>query len=139
MAVTTLLSLSVVLSEPRGASCPCGSPQSPSAHLSSPPPHRVPQLQFSLPAEWSQLLPLLLAATLGYLAYKKFCIKDHHTKAVVSLQVQKDIPSCTCLQSGGSRGYGHIPKLLESESSPFRHRVHLNMMRRQGQCGASDH
>lgn len=56
-------------------------------------PHCVPQLQLSLPAEWIVATTFAAGtAILGYLAYNKFYIEGHYTKAVVSFQIQKDNP-----------------------------------------------
>ncbi|KAL6036122.1 hypothetical protein STEG23_017004 [Scotinomys teguina] len=56
---------------------------------------------FPLPAPWAPsvrvewIAAVAFAAgtaALGYLAYKKFYMKDTHTKAIVNLQVKKDNP-----------------------------------------------
>ncbi|KAL6049326.1 hypothetical protein STEG23_029235 [Scotinomys teguina] len=49
--------------------------------------------QSLLAVEWIAAVTLAAGtAALGYLAYKKFYVKDTRTKAMVNLQVQKDNP-----------------------------------------------
>ncbi|XP_037694200.1 CDGSH iron-sulfur domain-containing protein 1-like [Choloepus didactylus] len=48
---------------------------------------------FTIRVEWIAAVTITAAtAATGYLAYKRFYIRDHHNKAMVNLHIQKDNP-----------------------------------------------